>query len=97
MRTRALHDPRLLPSGSARPRSRVLGERACAYLLIEPGAEPSTVASLATFLTGLGLARYKLPERVETVREFPLSNVGEVSKKALREDIERKMAADARG
>jgi non-ribosomal peptide synthetase component E (peptide arylation enzyme) len=54
------------------------------------------VASLATFLTGLGLARYKLPERVETVREFPLSNVGKVSKKALREDIERKMAADER-
>jgi 2,3-dihydroxybenzoate-AMP ligase len=76
---------------------RVLGERACAYLLIEPGAEPPTVAALATFLTGLGLARYKLPERVEIVREFPLSNVGKVSKKALREDIERTMADDERG
>jgi 2,3-dihydroxybenzoate-AMP ligase len=76
---------------------RVLGERACAYLLIEPGAEAPTVASLATFLTGLGLARYKLPERVETAREFPLSKVGKVSKKALREDIERKMAAGERG
>ena len=60
---------------------RVLGERACAYLLIEPGSESPTVASLATFLTGLGLARYKLPERVESVTEFPLSNVGKVSRK----------------
>ena len=76
---------------------RVLGERACAYLLIEPGAEAPTVATLATFLTGLGLARYKLPERVETVPELPLSNVGKVSKKALREDIERKMATDESG
>lgn len=70
---------------------RVLGEKACAYLVMEPGAEPLTVGSLGEFLLGLGLARYKLPERVEIVLELPLSNVGKVSKKDLRADVEAKI------
>jgi 2,3-dihydroxybenzoate-AMP ligase len=62
----------------------VLGERACAFLIPEPGAVPLTVATLGDFLLGQGLAKYKLPERVEIVAEFPLTNVGKVSKKDLR-------------
>ncbi len=72
----------------------VLGERACAYLVQEPGTEPVTVASLGEHLRRHGLARYKLPERVEIVDAFPLSNVGKVSKKALREDIEAKLQSE---
>lgn len=75
----------------------VLGERVCAYLVLEGAAESPTVASLGKFLTGQGLARYKLPERIEVVSEFPLSNVGKVSKKDLREDVERRMAAERAG
>jgi 2,3-dihydroxybenzoate-AMP ligase len=62
----------------------VLGERACAFLIPEPAAEPLTVDTLGAFLLGQGLAKYKLPERVEIVDEFPLTNVGKVSKKDLR-------------
>jgi 2,3-dihydroxybenzoate-AMP ligase len=40
---------------------------------------------LNRFLLGRGLARFKLPERVETIGELPLTNVGKVNKKALRE------------
>ena len=72
----------------------VLGERACAYLIVDDGAEAPTVATLGGFLLGQGLAKYKLPERVEIVTEFPLSNVGKVSKKELRERIAEKLAAD---
>ncbi|MFE2043182.1 (2,3-dihydroxybenzoyl)adenylate synthase [Streptomyces sp. NPDC059477] len=72
----------------------VLGERACAYLVMEPGRAPLTVATLGAFLLGEGLARYKLPERVESVDALPLSNVGKVSKKELRQDIETKLAAE---
>lgn len=70
----------------------VLGEKGCAYLVLEHGAEPLTVATLGEHLLGLGLAKYKLPERVEIVGAFPLTNVGKVSKKQLREDIEHKLA-----
>ncbi|WP_405793771.1 AMP-binding protein [Streptomyces sp. NBC_01506] len=73
---------------------RVLGERGCAYLVLEPGGQPPTVRSLGAFLLAQGLATYKLPERVELVPDLPLSNVGKVSKKDLREDIEAKLARE---
>lgn len=72
----------------------VLGERGCAYLVLEPGGEPQTVRSLGEFLLAQGLATYKLPERVELVAGLPLSNVGKVSKKELREDIEARLARE---
>lgn len=74
---------------------RVLGEKGCAYLVLERDAEPPTVASLGEHLIALGLAKYKLPERIEIVESLPLTNVGKVSKKHLREDIERKLADEA--
>ncbi|MFJ9210282.1 (2,3-dihydroxybenzoyl)adenylate synthase [Streptomyces sp. NPDC102264] len=72
----------------------VLGERGCAYLVLVPGGEPPTVGSLGEFLLAQGLAKYKLPERVEVRVGLPLSNVGKVSKKSLREDIETKLAQE---
>ena len=71
---------------------KVLGERACAYLVMTPGTEALTVRSLGEFLLSHGLAKYKLPERVELRTALPLSNVGKVSKKELRQDIQRKLA-----
>lgn len=73
----------------------VLGERACAYLVMDPDSAPLTIASLGEHLTRCGLAKYKLPERVEIVATFPLSNVGKVSKKDLRTDIETKLQREA--
>jgi len=64
-----------------------LGERGCVFLIVEAGAIPPTVAGLGEFLRGQGLAKYKWPERVEIVEEFPLTNVGKVSKKELRERL----------
>jgi 2,3-dihydroxybenzoate-AMP ligase len=73
----------------------VLGERICAYLVVTDGAECPTVALLAAFLLGKGLAKFKLPERVEIVDAFPLTNVGKVSKKALRADVEQKIEKES--
>lgn len=72
----------------------LLGERGCAYLVLEPDAPPVDVAGLGEHLRGLGLAKYKLPERVEIVSSLPLTNVGKVAKSALREDIGRKLAEE---
>lgn len=73
----------------------MLGEKACAYLVMEEGAPPLTVATLGEHLLGRGLAKYKLPERVEIVTTLPLTNVGKVAKKDLRADIERKLSDEA--
>lgn len=71
----------------------VLGERACVFLIMTDGAPPLDVAGLAEFLRGQGLARYKWPERVEVVTEFPLTNVGKVSKKDLRDRLTEAVSA----
>jgi non-ribosomal peptide synthetase component E (peptide arylation enzyme) len=65
------------------------GEKACAFITLRPGKSAPSVAELGTFLLGLGLAKYKLPERIETITEFPLTRVGKVDKAALRADIAR--------
>ncbi len=70
----------------------VLGERACAYLVLEDGAPPLTVETLGAHLLARGLAKYKLPERVEVVPALPLTNVGKVAKNRLREDVQTKLA-----
>lgn len=75
----------------------VLGERACAYVVMEPGATALTVESLGEFLQAQGLAKYKLPERVEIVPALPLTNVGKVSKKDLRFDIASKIDRERSG
>lgn len=63
---------------------RLLGEKACACIIPKPGAEVPDIASLGQFLLSKGLAKYKLPERVEAVPEFPVTRVGKVDKAALR-------------
>ena len=44
---------------------RVYGEKACAFLIMAPGARLLTVKDLGDFLIKEGLAKFKLPERVE--------------------------------
>lgn len=64
-----------------------LGERACAFIVIKTGDSCPSVPELGAFLQGLGLAKFKLPERIETINEFPVTRVGKVDKRALREKI----------
>ena len=59
-----------------------LGERMCACLLLRNG-KSITFEELKQFLMEKEIAKYKLPERLEILEEFPLSNIGKVSKKDL--------------
>jgi 2,3-dihydroxybenzoate-AMP ligase len=72
----------------------LLGERICAYVIPRSGARP-TLEELRAFLEGKGVARFKLPERLEVTDSFPLTSVGKINKMALREDIARKLRADS--
>ncbi len=74
----------------------VLGERTCVYVIAAPGPEP-TLDDLATFLLDQGIAKFKLPERLEVVERFPLSPFGKVSKKDLAEMIAAKLAGEEHG
>lgn len=67
----------------------VLGERMCACLVLREGREMSLPA-LVDFLAGKGIARFKLPERLELFAEFPRTSVGKVSKKDLAGEAQRR-------
>lgn len=73
----------------------VLGERACAFVQPKPGFDAPTVQTLGAFLREQGLAKFKWPERVESVQEFPMTKSGKLSKLLLREIITQKLAAEA--
>ena len=70
-----------------------LGERMCACVLLKEGMTMS-FPELKAFLIAKEIAKYKLPERLELLPDFPLSPFGKVSKKALVEMISAKMAAE---
>ncbi len=72
----------------------VLGERTCVYVILRPGAR-LTFPELIIFLQAQQIAKFKLPERLEVVDSFPLTSVGKISKKDLRDDIARKQQAEA--
>jgi 2,3-dihydroxybenzoate-AMP ligase len=68
----------------------VLGEQTCAYLVLRPG-ETVDLAAVSAYLDGRGVARFKWPERIEVVDALPVTNVGKVDKKKLRDDIAAKV------
>jgi 2,3-dihydroxybenzoate-AMP ligase len=68
----------------------VMGERGCAFVIPKPG-RTLTLEELTGFLLGKKIAKFKLPERLEIVDSFPMTSVGKVSKKTLREQIAAKL------
>jgi 2,3-dihydroxybenzoate-AMP ligase len=60
---------------------RLLGERTCAFVV--PTDRPPALSELTAFLRGLGLAAYKLPDRLEIVDELPRTGAGKVDKREL--------------
>ena len=56
----------------------------CAFVIVREGRS-ITLEELAAFLTENGLARFKLPERLELIDDFPLSKFGKVAKNKLGE------------
>lgn len=62
----------------------VYGERACAFVVAEPGKRCPNVAELGRHLGEQGLAKFKWPERIVAVDGFPTTNVGKLDKQALR-------------
>lgn len=69
----------------------IMGERICAYVVLGPGVR-LTFEEVIAFLKGIGASVQQLPERIEFVGSLPMTKVGKVDKKALREDIKKRPA-----
>jgi len=65
----------------------LLGEKGCVYLILRPEKEAPTVEELCEFLVAKGMAKFKCPERIELVDEYPVTKVGKVDKAVLRQHI----------
>lgn len=62
----------------------ILGERMCACVIPQSGGA-LTLEELSRFLSEKGVARFKFPEQLELVEDFPLTRFGKVSKSLLVE------------
>lgn len=64
----------------------VLGERLCMCVSLMPGAELD-LDQLREFMRQQGIAAFKLPERLEVMDSLPMTKVGKIDKRALRESL----------
>ncbi len=75
----------------------VYGEKGCIFVIPQPGQAAPSVGELAGFLVSQGLAKFKCPERVEVVEEFPVTRVGKVDKPAMKKQIAEILASEDTG
>lgn len=69
----------------------LLGEKSCAFVV---SRNPALKApALRQYLMGLGVAEYKLPDRVRFIEAMPLTAVGKIDKKKLRDLLAQPAAA----
>ncbi|MBK0420307.1 AMP-binding protein [Leucobacter sp. CSA1] len=63
-----------------------LGERVCVYATLREGHRIE-LDDLRGLMRDAGVAAYKLPEVLVIVEDMPLTKIGKIDKKALREDL----------
>jgi 2,3-dihydroxybenzoate-AMP ligase len=70
----------------------VFGEKACAFVIPVDGATLD-LGEMNSFLLGREIAKFKLPERLRLVREFPISPAGKVLRRELRRIVSDETAS----
>jgi 2,3-dihydroxybenzoate-AMP ligase len=73
-----------------------LGERLCLYVSVTPG-KGVELDDVIRVMNAAGVARFKLPEKLIVVDAIPTTKVGKLDKKAMRDDIRARLAADQEG
>ena len=68
----------------------LMGEKSCAFLVTRRAIK---AVEIRRYLRELGVADFKLPDRVERVSELPLTPVGKVDKKQLRQRLAERQSA----
>jgi 2,3-dihydroxybenzoate-AMP ligase len=71
------------------------GEKACAFAILREGCA-LTHEELVAFLQRRDIARFKLPERLEIVNEFPISPAGKILRRELRARIAQLLQSESR-
>jgi salicylate---CoA ligase len=74
----------------------VLGERVCLYV-VPREASDLTLEGVRDTMQRKGVATFKLPDRLVLVEELPVTKVGKIDKKWLRNDIASRLEAAGPG
>lgn len=69
---------------------KIMGEKACAYVILKE-KETFSLDEMNNFLLEKQVPKYKLPERLEIVDNFPTTGSEKISKKDLEKDIINKL------
>jgi 2,3-dihydroxybenzoate-AMP ligase len=69
----------------------VFGEKACAVVILRPGRRLA-LDELVEFLKVQDIARFKMPERLEVVNEFPISPAGKILRREILAALAVKLA-----
>ena len=72
----------------------VLQERICLYATLKSGYTV-TLQDVAASMRARGVAAFKIPERLVIVQSLPMTKVGKIDKKQLREDIRQRLQGEA--
>ena len=64
-----------------------LGEKICACVVPQPGREAPTLQALCDYLLERGIARFKLPERIEIMAALPRNPMNKVMRQALQDAV----------
>ncbi|WP_145531466.1 (2,3-dihydroxybenzoyl)adenylate synthase [Yersinia kristensenii] len=68
----------------------IMGEKSCAFIVVtNTDLRPVT---LRKYLREMGVADFKLPDRFEIVAGLPVTPVGKIDKKRLRQDIQDRLS-----
>ena len=73
-----------------------LGERICAYLVVQEGISGFDLDRLKAYLLEKNMPKRFLPERLELISAIPRTHSGKVKKYLLVEDITKKLEAEHR-
>jgi acyl-CoA synthetase (AMP-forming)/AMP-acid ligase II len=64
-----------------------LGEKICACVVPQPGAPAPSLAAVCDYLQQQGMAKFKLPERIEVMTALPRNPMNKVVRSALQDAI----------
>jgi acyl-CoA synthetase (AMP-forming)/AMP-acid ligase II len=76
--------PKILQSAIVPMPDPVLGEKACAFVTLKPGAAEPSLEELCGYLLAKHIAKNKLPERLVVIAEMPLTPTRKIIKSKLR-------------
>ncbi|WP_314219542.1 (2,3-dihydroxybenzoyl)adenylate synthase [Streptomyces zaehneri] len=82
-----LADPRIASAAVIGLPHPDLGEQTCVCVVPQDVAEPPTLREVRAGLTDRGIAPYKLPDRLVMLGRMPLTAVGKIDKRALRDHL----------